>query len=302
MGRFLLFFFLFPQSILAQNEDVSIPFIIVNNRLILKYEFNHSVLNLLLDTGSTNILDSVQAIKIGLKVSKEVNLIPSPGGLIRAYFLNSGFVLGNLGSVNWITNFGSWKTDYSCRIDGMIGYDLLKKFKVELDFQGGFMHLFRSNVTLSSKYHELTLVSSDFGAETAKYNSMFKLPALQGNITFDRKQSYTSNFIIDTGSKYEISFLVSDSNMLKKISKGKTKYINFSGTSMLVDYCKPQLTICKLQRKISGKVVIFYIPRRYPDYSDFGERELGGMLGLPFLLRYKNVIIDLPNKKLYLKN
>ena len=130
---------------------------------------------------------------------------------------------------------------------------------------------------------------------------MTKLPSLQGEIIFPGKKTYPTNFILDTGNGHEISLIVTDSSFLKKISKGKIKYTGYLKNKMEMAYCKHKVRIKELNLKISGKKLLAYMPQSIPGYSTFGTREIGGSLGLPFFMKFRNIIIDWPNRKLYVK-
>ena len=56
--------------------------------------------------------------------------------------------------------------------------------------------------------------------------------------------------------------------------------------------------------KITSKTdryVTFFDPYLISKNSISGKNKIGGLLGLPFYMQYKAVIIDWRNKKLYLK-
>jgi hypothetical protein len=135
---------------LAQEEFIeppsrhitSIPFIQLTGGIIIiqaKFDNLPDTLNFILDTGSSGIsLDSTTALLLGLKPEPSDRTIRGIAGIRKVSFLYNrklhfpGLTIDNLNF--HINDYNILTTVYGERIDGIIGYAVLSRYIVKLDY------------------------------------------------------------------------------------------------------------------------------------------------------------------------
>ncbi|HUR66365.1 MAG TPA: aspartyl protease family protein [Chitinophagaceae bacterium] len=135
---------------LAQEEFIeppsryitSIPFIQLTGGIIIiqaKFDNEPDTLNFILDTGSSGIsLDSTTALLLGLKPEPSDRTIRGIAGIRKVSFLYNRklhFPGLTIDSLNFhINDYNILTTVYGERIDGIIGYAVLSRYIVKLDY------------------------------------------------------------------------------------------------------------------------------------------------------------------------
>jgi hypothetical protein len=120
----------------------SIPFIQLTGGIIIiqaKFDNHPDTLNFVLDTGSSGIsLDSTTALQLGLNPEPSERTIRGIAGIRKVSFLYNRklhFPRLTIDSLNFhINDYGILTAVYGERIDGIIGYAVLSRYIVKLDY------------------------------------------------------------------------------------------------------------------------------------------------------------------------
>jgi len=189
-----------------------IPFELVSNHIYLKVKINNSPpLSFLLDTGAgANCLDLSKAQELGLQTTGKVEA-KGVGGSADASFLKVDSILvGDLNLLN--QNLASIQLSPLGRfdgeeIDGILGYDFLNRFVVEIDYAKAVLTIWESDSFQYSGAGE-------------------KIPiSIEGNtpqLTAKIDREYEATFRIDTGSRNSLDLhapFVREHELLKKYPK-----------------------------------------------------------------------------------
>jgi hypothetical protein len=137
---------------------------------------------------------------------------------------------------------------------------------------------------------------------TSLSRTLKAVPSVKGMLILSDSVLYHTRFLIDTGSKYEVALVVTDSLIIDRVQKEKIEYTNH------LFGIKKQMGVTSVKYKIDQQVdfiqvddaFIFYHPKSR--LAIFGRREVGVILGIPFFRKFEKVTIDFTHKKLYLLN
>ena len=156
--------YLFPQG----KSVVSLPFELINNHIYLKARVNQRELRLMLDTGGVNLLVPDTMTALGLKSegalkangvgeqTVEVGLVRVPrldvGGIVLNDTLFYGWPLKDMDAVEGV------------HFDGLLGYEMFRRFIVEVDYAGGVVrfqerdtfHPAKAGTPVALEFDELT--------------------------------------------------------------------------------------------------------------------------------------------------
>ncbi|NVO11070.1 MAG: hypothetical protein HXX16_14000 [Bacteroidales bacterium] len=297
----MIFLILFNFITKSQNNTV-FPFEICQDRIVIHYPVKDTSLKFIFDSGSNlNIINLDKAHLLNAKFSDEVNKINV------SYFdlklKRTNYIDENIFGGRWcsIDKYLILKTE--CNIDGLVGAsELLKKYTIDICFAENLIKIIDRNAkpTCSANIEVLAIDKPSKGYETDVSLFTGNAVSVSGEILLSDTSKINTQFLIDTGSKFEIALMVTDSSIIRNLSCGKEKYDNFIGLKKVLDYTFLKYRLFKNQYSSNIKAFIFY---QEPNiFSIFGSRKIGALLGIPFLKRYESVIIDNFEKKLYLVN
>jgi len=295
----MVFLLLQSRSGSAQEEFIeppskyitSIPFIQLTGGIIIMQARLDSIadtLNFILDTGSSGIsLDSTTADYLNLKPTPSNRTIRGIAGIRNVSFLyNRSLRLPglNIDSLNFhINDYSILTTVYGERIDGIIGYAVLSRYIVKLDYDS-------SKITFASP-------------GTIRYPRSGYL--LKPNITQLVTQSMrvrdartiNSRFLFDLGAGLCVLFsrdFIDDSSLLDKKRKRWQK--EGEGLGGKIDM---ELTVVK-EVKV-GPYKFRNVPAFIFDdvYNVTSYPQMGGLLGNDIMRRF-NVILNYPGGDIFI--
>ncbi len=302
LAIFSMIFLILFNFITKSQNNVVFPFEICQDRIVIHFPVKDTSLNFIFDSGSNlNIINLDKAHLLNAKYSDEVNAINV--GYFDLKLKKTNYVDENIFGRRWcsIDKYKTLKTE--CTIDGLVGAsELLKKYTLDICFTDNLIKIIDRNVLIkpscSPNIEVLAIDKPSKGYETDVNLFTGNAVSVSGEILLSDTSKINTQFLIDTGSKFEIALMVTDSSIIRKLSSGKEKYENFIGLSKVLDYTFLKYRLFKNQYSSNIKAFIFY---QEPNiFSIFGSRKIGVLLGIPFLKRYESVIIDNFEKKLYL--
>lgn len=273
----------------ARMGYVKIPFELVSNHIYLKARINNSSpLSFLLDTGAgANCLDLSLAQKLGIQAVGKVEA-KGVGGSADASFLKVDSIL-----VGDLTLFGQNMASIQLNplgrfdgreIDGILGYDFLNRFVVEIDYAGQVLTIWEPD---SFKY-------SGPGE---------RIPiAIEGNtpqLTAKIDGEYEATFRIDTGSRNSLDLhapFVKEHGFLKKHPKYVDAPVGFGvgGASHGVIGRIDSLQVGSFT--IASPVCGFSLA----DQGAFATTKSAGNIGGGMLRRFK-VVFDYSRNQMFLE-
>jgi hypothetical protein len=261
-----------------------IPFELVGNHIYLRGSVNNSgPLWFLLDTGAAgSYLDAQQAKALGLGVQGESNkvVISFPGVRLR----NQAFSIQPLGF--WIYDGHA--------VDGMLGYDFISRFVVQIDYANRTINLFEPQ---GYKYRgageviPLIMLEDDSGG---------KVPLVRARIRQPGRDPIDGKFIADTGVRGALSFnspYVEAHKLLQATQK--TIQAPLGGGSMVRESNQPVGRVPNLQLgsfTFKNPIAIFFLDKK----GVVASPEFDGVIGAEILRRFK-VVFDYSRQQMILE-
>lgn len=291
--------FYFQNLLFAQEEFVEPParhltrikFTQLTGGVVLlnaRFEDCPDTLNFILDTGSGGIsLDSTTSLILGFQPEPSDRTIRGIAGIRKVKFLyDRKLVLPGLtvDSLDFhINDYSVLTTVYGIRIDGIIGYSLLSKFIVHVNYDSLYLDIFsQGSIRYPRGGYHLNPIISTLPIQTLRVKD---------------ENTITSRFLYDMGAGLCLlltSDFVDDSALIKPKRKRFAKQAE--GLGGAVDM---QLTVIK-EVKI-GPYRFRNIPTYIFDdeYNVTSYPYLGGILGNDLLRRF-NVYMNYAKKDFYI--
>ena len=286
------------------QELYSLPFDICDNRILIRFSILGSPVDMCFDTGANyNFLHITKAAKNNsINCSDKIEFVNFGIQDLRIQRITNyrDSIFGN----NWAVLISEQLSNIGCDIDGIVsGQNMLECSVVEVNFLRKQILGFSSITDILNSYHsnikKYNINKPSVGYETPASAFTGDFASLQGTILFNDSTEVNTQFLIDTGSKFELALVVTDSLLIRKYSNGKEQYKNeLFGIDETVDFTYVSYGIENEQQSDLVKSLMFYSESN--DFSIFGSRKIGVLLGVPFFIRNKSIIIDNFNKKLYL--
>ncbi|WP_460760188.1 retropepsin-like aspartic protease [Niabella terrae] len=251
-------------------------------------EDHKDTLNFILDTGSGGIsLDSSTVLSLGLQPSEPERLIRGVGGIRKVGFLKNKRLRVNdlvIDSLNFhIIDYGILSTLYGQKIDGIIGYSVLSRYILKIDYETREL-IFCSSGSIRYPKGGLLLRPR-----------LTTLPFLSGSVKdADR---YPFNFLFDIGAGLTVLFsedYVQDSLLLKKKRKKYLKQGEGLGGKVIFE-----LSVIR-ELKI-GNYKFKNVPINIFDdqYNVTSYPVLGGLIGNDIFRRF-NCILNYPKRQIFI--
>ena len=261
-----------------------IPFELVGNHIYLRGSVNNSApLWFLLDTGAAgSYLDAQRAKAIGLGVQGESKtvVISFPGVRLRDQAFS-------------IQPLGFWIYDGHA-VDGMLGYDFISRFVVQIDYVNKTINLFEPRgykYLGSGEVIPLIMLEDDSGG---------KVPLVCARIMQPGRDPIEGKFIADTGVRGALSFnspFVEANKLLQ--STQKTIQAPLGGGSMVRESKQPVGRVPNLQLgsfSFKNPVTIFFLDKK----GVLASPEFDGVIGGEILRRFK-VVFDYSRQRMILE-
>ena len=245
-------------------------------------------LNFILDTGSGGIsLDSTRAEEFGLKPEPSDRSIRGIAGIKKVSFLNNQTLrLPNLviDSLNFhINNYEILTNVYGERIDGIIGYSVISRYIIKLNYDSSIIE-FWSHGNL--KYPKGGYLLKPF---------ISTLPVQIARVKDER--TVTTRFLYDIGAGMNMIFssdFINDSSLLTKKKKFFAK--EAEGLGGKIDMVITVIKEVKLGPYRFRKVPVYIFDDVYNATS---YPYLGGLIGNDILRRF-NVIMNYEKRDIHL--
>lgn len=299
---FCLVIFLFcltGRSLAAENEPIdppskfitSIPFTqLTGGIIIMQAQFDDlsDTLNFILDTGSSGIsMDSSAALYLGLVPEPSDKTIKGVAGIRKVSFLYNRklrFPGLTIDSLNYhINDYGILTAVYGERIDGIIGYSVLSRYILKIDYD-----------SLKIQFHTKGTTRYPRGGYLLK--PQFTQLVTQPLKVRDEK-TIASRFLFDLGAGLCMLFsreFADDSNFIDKKRKRFPK--EGEGLGGKIDM---ELTVIKEVRlgpyRFKNVPVFIFAD----DFNVTNYPNMGGLLGNDIMRRF-NVILNYPRKEIYI--
>jgi len=149
MKRLTIFLLALPFLALGQTPLATMPYEIYGDFIIIPIQINHSEpLDFIFDTADgLTVLNNITADKLGLKSGKSQKGTGA-GGLITGQLIKRQEVdIGTFaikGVELYVTSLSHLEIALGRHIDGIIGYDLLKSYVVEISYGEKEFHIYNS--------------------------------------------------------------------------------------------------------------------------------------------------------------
>ena len=245
-------------------------------------------LNFILDTGSGGIsLDSTRAAEFGLKPEPSDRSIRGIAGIRKVSFLNNQTLrLPNLviDSLNFhINNYDILTNVYGERIDGIIGYSVISRYIIKLNYDSSIIEFWTQG---NLKYPKGGYLLKPF---------ISTLPVQIARVKDER--TVTTRFLYDIGAGMNMIFstdFISDSSLLRK----KKKFFNkeAEGLGGKIDMVITVIKEVKLGPYRFRKVPVYIFDDVYNATS---YPYLGGLIGNDLLRRF-NVVMNYEKRDIHL--
>lgn len=268
------------------------PFIqLTGGVILLKAQFDtiKEPFNFILDTGSGAIsLDSTTAEEFNIFNSPSGKTVRGIAGVREVNYASNhsltfpGLVVDSMDF--YINNYEILTSVYGIKIDGIIGYSLIKQFIIKVNFD-----------SLKLEFYSPGEIKYPRGGKTF-YPSFTALPIQI--LTIEDQRLIKPKFYIDTGAGLSLLLteqLASDSSFFKK--KRKPLAILAQGLGG-----KKPIMITVTKKVKIGPYTFRKVPTHILDdtYNVISYPFLGGLIGNDLLRRF-NLIINYPAKEFHLK-
>ncbi|MBV9957021.1 MAG: aspartyl protease family protein [Acidobacteria bacterium] len=187
-----------PQiSFESGRSAVGIPFEFLGNIILVKARINDSApLKFIFDTGAgITVINELRAKNLGLQPKSKVEVNGIGGSLNGVLLKEVALSLGGARVTSQVTAGLTFST-FPCEmqdIDGVIGYDFIKEFVVELDYKAQTISLFDpQSYTYTGRGETIPL-------------TITRTPRARASLTLAGQRSAEGLFEIDTGSDGTLS-------------------------------------------------------------------------------------------------
>lgn len=276
----------------SDAKSIRVPIELANGLIVLKVRVNSSrPLHFIFDTGaSISVIDPQTAKALGLRAKGKLNL-DATGGSVQ-----SGLVGPVSLSVAGVTVFKQTLATvdldaaaplFGYKIDGIIGYDFINNFVVEIDYAAGSMSLYETG---SYKYAG--------PGESIPIELMEKTPFVRARIGLNGREPIEGKFEVDSGGT-GILFLhtpfVNKHKMLETLTtQSQSKLGGAGGSAEAVKAHVPTVELGSLVLKNS--LVVF---AQGTEGSE-GKSDYDGELGGGFFSKF-NMILDYSRSQMILE-
>lgn len=272
------------------SEARNIPFELYNNHIYMRVQVNGTARQFLLDTGA-----GITVVDKGLAEAEQLTLhgpfpITGAGGSTdvawtRVKSFNApGVSLTN--QVVGVIALDGLRPLTGRRIDGILGYDFLSRFVVEIDY----VH---RNINL----HEASSYKYDGSGEMLPITLIGSVPYLRTSIVQNGRSPIEGEFNIDTGSTGSLTLnapFVNSHQLLKFTSK--TMSVPLSGVGGSAEQRIGRVGELRLGRLIIKDPITGF---SQSEQGDFASTNFDGVIGNEVLRRF-DVVVDYSRRRLIL--
>ncbi|VXD10854.1 aspartyl protease family protein [Marinoscillum sp. 108] len=201
MKRIFLLLTIFGSfGLSAQKLITSTPFELFGNHLFISLSVDDSEpVDFIFDTGDgLAVIDIDLAKKLNLKTDHQKSKTSAQGTISGALIAHNKVEIGDV-KVNdielYTTNLRHLERTIGRNIDGIIGYDLLKNYVVELNYDEMVMNLYQPDG-----------FAYQGAGEAFKFKLVNYIPTIEASVTLNNGESYKDYFFINTGAGTSMDF------------------------------------------------------------------------------------------------
>jgi hypothetical protein len=273
------------------GEAGDIPFELYNNHIYLPVQMNGSrARRFLLDTGAGNtVVDKGLAEAEKLTLHGPFQISGAAGSTDVAWTKVRSFNIRGVGLTNQVVGviaLDGLQPLTGRRIDGILGYDFLSRFVVEIDYVNRTINL-----------HEASSYKYEGSGEILPITLIGSVPYLRTSIVQMGRKPIEGEFNIDTGSSGSLTLnapFVNSHQLLKSISK--TVLAPLSGVGGSAEQRVGRIGELRLGRFIIKDPIAGFAES---EEGDFASTNFDGVIGNEVLRRF-DVVIDYSRRRLIL--
>lgn len=276
----------------AAKPLAAVPFIFNGYQVLIPVVLDggKDTLHFLFDTGcEVNILSRDKAEQLGLTGREAAGISGwSKGVLMIPKATAQVLKIGGLSLPYpefYLQDFGRVKLGETA-IDGVIGYDLLRRYAIEIDFSQKTMRFFKS---AGMHYPP--------GGEKLVLGLNYKTPTLQATITLPGGSILSSTYHLITGGDFGLLF---NDEYVKKYALDRK--LTVTGSETRQDLAGPVIySVCRVPLLVLDRYRNADVPALYSVKINDGApgAELAGAIGARVWKEY-TLFINLPQRALYL--
>lgn len=186
--------------VFGQNPVATLPMVQYGDHTFIKVKVNGSPeLDYIFDTGDgLAILDINKAAELGISSGSDETITSAEGSISGKRVKHNEFLIGGAPIHNvelHETDLTHLEMSIGRDIDGIIGYDLLKNYVVELNYDEMIMKLY------APKSYAYTGAGKSFDIKLTSY-----IPHIPAEVVLANDQKLTGEFFVDTGAKASVDF------------------------------------------------------------------------------------------------
>jgi predicted aspartyl protease len=269
----------------AKAISIRVPFHLQAGHAYVDVEINgQGPFHFIFDTGAVNVMTPATAERLGLASKGNVKASGTGGtqrgGIAKVKTVSLGSLIQS-DQVFYVIALPSTMGD-GVQVDGLIGYEWLKKFPVKFDYDANALTIY-------------TNPNSDLSMEGLAIPITFKgkTPQIEGAV-----DGFSGRFTLDTGSNGSLTLSTPfvDGNDLVNFYHAKTKIMSAIGVGGPVYSLMARSNKLTLGAATVDKPVTFLSQQTKGTSTD---RAVAGNIGFGVLHRF-NVVFDYPHSKIYL--
>lgn len=275
----------------AQSPTTTLPFELYGDHIFIKLKVNNSRdLDFIFDTGDgLTVLNIITAQELGMERGSDAHTTSAEGTISGKLLKHQEIEIKNIVLQNikiYETSLAHLERSIGRKIDGIIGYDMLKNYVVSMNFDKMAFDIYAPS---KFKY--------DGTGKVYPINLTSAIPHLPAEINLGNGQTMRGEFFINTGAKTTVDFnthFVDANGLVNKIGDsyiylvaglGEKEYEHHRGRIKrfsLMGFGFDQMPV-GLSRAPSGIQ---------------NHKKVAGIIGSGVLRRF-NVIFDYPGQKMY---
>lgn len=297
--KYLLFlvvnYFLLTIPVVVKSQVLELPFEMVEDHLVIKLYINdQQPASFIFDTGAgMTVFDTHEAQQLGLQPSTQstINGFSSSAAydIVKGQSLTFSPTV-RLNNVPFVlTDLSRLESAIGCQFQGIIGYDLLRKYVVSLDYTAQKLRLHRK---IKQVDH------TGYRAIPFRMYNNISIPQLEVSIQLPNGEQFSGLVFLDTGAGLTLS-VNNPFAQKQRIRQKATQLYRTDGEDLNGQSASEQLRIASLQL---DTFVLEELPISL-NQSDGGVSSMPsylGILGATVLKRF-DLILDYQNKTLYLR-
>jgi len=266
----------------AGQSSVRVPIELANDFIVLKVRVNRSrPLHFIFDTGaSISVIDPQTAKALGLRAKGKLKL-GATGGSVQSGLI--GPVSLSLAGVTVFKqplatiDLDAFAPLFGYKIDGIIGYDFINNFVVEIDFAAGLMSLYETG---SYKYAG--------AGESIPIELVEKTPFVHVRIGLNEREPIVGKFEVDSGATGILSLntpFVNKHKMLGTLTTHAQSKLGGAGGS--AEAVKAHVSTVELGSLVVKNPLVVFAQGTEGSES---SAEYDGELGAGFLSQFKTIL------------